>query len=95
MQEISVGQRWISAAELQLGIGQVVEVEHRTVSILFPATSETRIYARQSAPLSRVRFNPGDWVQNLQGDDLKVVELNESGGLIVYRCDRLLAISRE
>ena len=87
MQEISVGQRWISAAELQLGIGQVVEVEHRTVSILFQATSETRIYARQSAPLSRVRFNPGDWIQNQQGDDLKVVELNESGGLIVYRCE--------
>jgi ATP-dependent helicase HepA len=87
MQEISVGQRWISAAELQLGIGQVLEVEHRTVSILFPATSETRIYARQSAPLSRVRFSPGDWVQNQQGDDLKVVELNESGGLIVYRCE--------
>jgi ATP-dependent helicase HepA len=87
MQEISVGQRWISAAELQLGIGQVVEVEHRTVSINFPATNETRIYARQDAPLSRVRFNPGDWVQNQQGDDLKVVELSESGGLIDYRCE--------
>ncbi|MCZ6722784.1 MAG: hypothetical protein O6938_02580, partial [Gammaproteobacteria bacterium] len=64
MQEISVGQRWISAAELQLGIGMVVEVEHRTVSIIFPATTETRIYARQGAPLSRVRFAPGDWIQN-------------------------------
>jgi len=87
MQEISVGQRWISAAELQLGIGQVVEVEHRTVSIEFPATSETRIYARQGAPLSRVRFNPGDRVQNQQGDELKVVDLTESNGLIVYRCE--------
>ena len=87
MQEISVGQRWISAAELQLGIGQVVEVEHRTVSIIFPATNETRTYARQDAPLSRVRFNPGDWVQNQQGEDLKVVELNESAGLINYHCE--------
>ena len=88
MQEISVGQRWISAAELQLGIGQVVEVEHRTVSIIFPATNETRTYARQDAPLSRVRFNPGDWVQNQQGEDLKVVELNESAGLINYQIGR-------
>ena len=87
MQEISVGQRWISAAELQLGIGQVVEVEHRTVSIIFPATNETRTYARQDAPLSRVRFNPGDWVQNQQSEDLKVVELNESAGLINYHCE--------
>ncbi len=87
MQEISLGQRWVSVAELQLGIGMVIEVEHRTVSIIFPATTETRIYARQGAPLSRVRFNPDDWVQNQQGDNLKVVELDESTGLIVYRCE--------
>jgi ATP-dependent helicase HepA len=87
MQEISLGQRWVSVAELQLGIGMVVEVEHRTVSIIFPATTETRIYARQGAPLSRVRFNPGDWIQNQQGDNLKVVDLDESTGLIVYRCE--------
>ena len=87
MQEIAIGQRWVSVAELQLGIGMVVEVEHRTVSIIFPATTETRIYARQGAPLSRVRFNPGDWIQNQQGDNLKVVDLDESAGLIVYRCE--------
>lgn len=87
MQEISVGQRWISAAELQLGIGLVVEVEHRTVSIVFPATTETRIYARQDAPLSRVRFNSGDWIQNQAGDELKVVDIDESTGLIVYHCE--------
>ena len=87
MQEITLGQRWVSVAELQLGIGMVVEVEHRTVSIIFPATTETRIYARQGAPLSRVRFNPGDWIQNQQGDNLKVVDLDESTGLIVYRCE--------
>ena len=87
MQEISLGQRWVSVAELQLGIGMVIEVEHRTVSIIFPATTETRIYARQGAPLSRVRFNPGDWIQNQQGDNLKVVDLDESTGLIVYRCE--------
>ncbi len=87
MQEFSLGQRWVSVAELQLGIGMVVEVEHRTVSIIFPATTETRIYARQGAPLSRVRFNPGDWIQNQQGDILKVFDLDESSGLIVYRCE--------
>jgi ATP-dependent helicase HepA len=87
MQEYSVGQRWVSAAELHLGIGMVIEIEHRTVSIVFPATTETRIYARQNAPLSRVRFKSGDWIQNQQGELLKVVELEESNGLIVYRCE--------
>jgi len=57
------------------------------VSIIFPATTETRIYARQGAPLSRVRFAPGDWIQNQQGDDLKVVELEEHAGLILYQCE--------
>jgi ATP-dependent helicase HepA len=87
MQEVAIGQRWISAAELQLGIGLVVEVEHRTVSIIFPATTETRIYARQGAPLSRVRFGPGDWIQDQQGEELKVLELEESAGLIHYHCE--------
>jgi ATP-dependent helicase HepA len=95
MQEISVGQRWISAAELQLGIGMVVEVEHRTVSIMFPATTETRIYARQGAPLSRVRFAPGDWIQDQQGEDLKVVELDESTGLILYQCENSVGLKIE
>ncbi|MCH8177954.1 MAG: RNA polymerase-associated protein RapA, partial [Proteobacteria bacterium] len=87
MQEFSIGQRWISAAELHLGIGMVIEIEHRTVSIVFPATTETRIYARQNAPLSRVRFKPGNWIQNQQGELLKVVGLEEAQGLIVYRCE--------
>ena len=87
MQEFSIGQRWISAAELQLGLGMVIEIEHRTVSIVFPATTETRIYARQNAPLSRVRFKPGDWIQNQRNEALKVVELEESNGLILYLCE--------
>ncbi len=86
MQEFSIGQRWISAAELQLGLGMVIEIEHRTVSIIFPATTEIRIYARQDAPLTRVRFNPGDWVQNQDGRLLQVAKLDESNGLIAYHC---------
>ena len=69
MQEFSIGQRWISAAELQLGLGMVIEIEHRRVSIIFPATAEIRTYARQDAPLTRVRFKSGDWVQN-QSDQM-------------------------
>jgi hypothetical protein len=82
--EFSIGQRWISVAELQLGLGMVIEIEHRTVSIVFPATTETRIYARQDAPLSRVRFSPDDWVLNQKGEAFKVIDLHESNGLIIY-----------
>jgi len=87
MQEFSIGQRWISAAELQLGLGMVIEIEHRTVSIIFPATTEIRIYARQDAPLTRVKFSPGDWIQNQENQLLQILKLEESSGLIVYHCE--------
>ena len=86
MQEFVIGQRWISAAELQLGLGMVIETEHRTVSIVFPATGETRIYARADAPLTRVRFRVGDRVERQDGASLQVSALQESNGLIVYEC---------
>ena len=87
MQDFVIGQRWISAAELQLGLGMVIEIEHRTVSIVFPASGETRIYARADAPLTRVQFRVGDWVEKQDGDLLRVLELTETNGLIVYRCE--------
>ena len=52
MQEFIPGQRWISSAELQLGLGTVMNVEHRTVTLLFLASGETRTYAKQTAPLN-------------------------------------------
>ena len=87
MQDFVIGQRWISAAELQLGLGMVIEVEHRTVSIVFPASGESRIYARADAPLTRVRFRDGDWVERQDGEILRVLELSESDGLIRYHCE--------
>ncbi len=86
MQEFSVGQRWISAAELHLGLGMVIEIEHRTVSIVFPTTGETRIYARADAPLTRVHFREGEWVEQQDGEALQVLSLSEAGGLITYHC---------
>ncbi len=87
MQEFVIGQRWISAAELHRGLGMVIEIEHRTVSIVFPATGETRIYARADAPLTRVRFREGDWVEKQSGEILQVMQITEAAGLIVYRCE--------
>ncbi len=87
MQDFVIGQRWISAAELQLGLGMVIELEHRTVSIVFPAAGETRIYARADAPLTRVRFRNGDWIERQDGEILRVVESSETDGLLRYHCE--------
>ncbi len=86
MQDFTIGQRWVSAGELQLGIGMVIEVEHRTVSIIFPATGEVRVYAKQSAPLSRVSFSEGDVISDQDGRELRVESVEENKGLRVYHC---------
>jgi ATP-dependent helicase HepA len=86
MQEFTVGQRWVSAGELQLGIGLVIEVEFRTVSIIYPATGETRVYAKQTAPLSRVMFAVGDAISDHDGVELVVEDVEQNSGLMVYQC---------
>ena len=61
MAEFIPGQRCISDAELQMGLGTILTVEDRTLTVLFLATGETRTYAKQTAPLTRVMFSIGDW----------------------------------
>ncbi len=86
MQQFTVGQRWISAGELQLGVGMVLEVEFRTVSIIFPATGETRIYAKDSAPLSRVEFAEGDTISDHDGREMLVEQVENKDDLYIYHC---------
>jgi len=79
------GQRWISEAELQMGLGTILAVENRSVTVLFLATGETRIYSRHSAPLSRVRFTEGDTIRAHEGWTLSIESVVEAEGLLCYR----------
>ncbi|SCZ59248.1 RNA polymerase-associated protein RapA [Thiohalomonas denitrificans] len=85
MHHFTPGQRWISDTELQMGLGTVLSVEPRTVTLLFLATEEVRTYARQTAPLSRAAFAPGDRVQSHEGWSLEVHSVIERDGLLTYR----------
>lgn len=78
------GQRWICDADLQLGLGTVLSSDFRTVTILFPASEEERTYAKQSAPLTRVKFVVGDNVQTQEGWTLIVDAIYEDDGLVTY-----------
>ncbi|NMH66866.1 RNA polymerase-associated protein RapA [Shewanella salipaludis] len=80
----ALGQRWISDTESELGLGTVVQVEGRMVTLLFPATGENRMFSRSEAPLTRVIYNPGDKVESHEGWSLEVVELEEKQELIIY-----------
>ncbi len=84
MHEITPGQRWISDTELDMGLGIVLATEHRTISILFPATGEQRTYARQTAPLTRVVFAPGDTIRNQKNETLRVNSVEEQDSLLFY-----------
>ncbi|MEW8049978.1 MAG: RNA polymerase-associated protein RapA, partial [Candidatus Thiodiazotropha sp.] len=78
------GQRWISDSESELGLGSIVECQGRTVSIHFPAVGETRVYAQQGAPLTRVAFSLGDRIESRDGDSLLVSRVIEDNGCLTY-----------
>jgi ATP-dependent helicase HepA len=83
--EFHPGQRWISESEPELGLGSVRRVTARTVSIVFRASEETREYARDNAPLRRVRFRVGDTIKSHDDAVMFVDSVIERAGLIVYR----------
>ncbi|ARZ02293.1 RNA polymerase-binding ATPase [Yersinia ruckeri] len=85
----TLGQRWISDTESELGLGTVVAIDVRMVTLLFPATGENRLYARNDSPITRVMFNPGDTISNHKGWQLKVEEVIHENGLITYIGTRL------
>lgn len=60
----ALGQRWISDTESDLGLGTVMAVDARTVTLMFSACEENRLYARNDAPVTRVMFNVGDVVES-------------------------------
>ncbi|GAB3420386.1 RNA polymerase-associated protein RapA [Erwinia aphidicola] len=85
----TLGQRWISDTESELGLGTVVAVDTRMVTLLFPATGENRLYARNDSPITRVVFNPGDTITSHEGWEMEVTEVNTVNGVVSYVGTRL------
>ena len=82
--EFAVGQRFLSDTESELGLGVVVGVDDRCVHILFPQSEETRVYAKNSAPLSRVVFKVGDSISDQQGQSYVVTGVTDVTGVLKY-----------
>ncbi|WP_455812527.1 RNA polymerase-associated protein RapA [Pseudomonas graminis] len=85
----TLGQRWISDTESELGLGTVVAVDTRMVTLLFPATGENRLYARNDSPITRVVFNPGDTITSHEGWQMVVDEVITDNGVVSYVGTRL------
>ena len=85
MNNFIVGQRWISNSEPELGLGLITEALANRVTVLFLATGEKRVYARDNAPLTRVKFAVGDKIESNDYLKLTVKSLFEQQGLITYQ----------
>ncbi len=82
--EFATGQRWVSNAEPDLGLGLVIDAEERLVQVLFPAADEVRAYAVSGAPLSRLLLTEGDEARSADGWNLTIEEVVDQGGLVIY-----------
>lgn len=80
----AIGQRWISETENSLGLGMISALDFRSVTLHFPATDETRIYAVAQAPLTRIVLNKGEQLHHQAGWQGEVLDIQEMNGLLFY-----------
>jgi len=80
----SIGQRWISNTESQLGLGIITDLNGRQVCLSFPAADEERIYAIDNAPLSRILFKEGEEIVTNKQQKIQVTQVEEHQGLFFY-----------
>ncbi len=77
------GQRWVSDAEPELGLGTVLRCDDRAVQVLFAKSGVVRNYASHGAPLARATFRVGQRVAG-RGVAFVVERIDLRDGLLVY-----------
>ncbi len=79
-----IGQRWLSHADPQLGLGIIIAIETRRVTVAFPAVEEERTYSLDNAPLSRVTYRAGDTIRVRDDQELTVTAIEDADGVLMY-----------
>jgi ATP-dependent helicase HepA len=82
--DLVVGQRWISDTEPELGLGIVVDLDARAMTVFFPCADDTRVYAKLSAPLTRIQFMVGDKINDSDEQPWSVEHVVAQDGLLSY-----------
>ena len=77
----AIGQRWISHADLELGLGICVEVDSRRITLLYPSAEEERTYATDRAPLTRYELKIGDRLSFIDAAGYTMVKKNWFNGV--------------
>ncbi|MBL1320875.1 MAG: RNA polymerase-associated protein RapA [Methylophaga sp.] len=83
--DFSIGQRWVSNGEADLGLGLIKEISGRQIAVLFPASGEQRIYAADNAPLSRVHYPEGDRVSTNEDLYFTITARHELNNCFIYQ----------
>lgn len=84
MDQFKPGQRWISEAEPELGLGTLANAGDGRIQMLYTAAGEMRVYSMEEPPLKRVRFREGDIIKTSEGESFNVTKVIEADGLITY-----------
>ncbi|WP_417541829.1 RNA polymerase-associated protein RapA [Methylophaga thalassica] len=82
-----VGQRWVSNSEAELGLGIIQESSGRRIEVFFPAAAESRFYAADNAPLSRVIYSEGDKVSTREDVSFVISAVQPFNGCYIYQGD--------
>ena len=84
MRNFQIGQRWISEMEPELGLGTAIQATDGKVHVIFPATGETRVYAKESAPLRRVTFRVGEEIEDHEGNQRVIESIRDEISVLTY-----------
>ncbi|MEL0083463.1 MAG: RNA polymerase-associated protein RapA, partial [Gammaproteobacteria bacterium] len=82
--EFIKGQCWFSDAEPELGLGVVVQLEGRRLTVHFHAADATRVYASDTAPLSRLVCKAGEAVVSKDGYSMVIARAQQRHGVYYY-----------
>ncbi|PCJ32053.1 MAG: RNA polymerase-associated protein RapA [Gammaproteobacteria bacterium] len=85
--EFQVGQRWVSNSEAELGLGIIKDIAGRRIELSFPAAGESRTYAANIAPLSRVQYPVGERVKTNEDVSFIITARHEMNGCYIYQGD--------
>lgn len=83
MAQIVPGQRWISSAEPELGLGRIAKILERDIIVEFDQISEIRQYRIENSPLARFKLSVGDRARSVDGLYL-ITAVEEREGLLFY-----------
>lgn len=88
MSKIVIGQRYMSEAEPELGLGMIAAVEAKSVKIIFLGSNAERTYSIKGAPLKRVQYAVGDEIVLRSGEKHTVIDISENEGINLYQTEK-------